>query len=104
MKCQTHEQDVCVSTGIHEELTFGHGELDDNGFWDVVCWEGEALYRRKEVKELEANALRREDAIHCVEGLSLLEDNGSLSSLCMAAVVELRLKFTDQFKLTNDDF
>lgn len=26
-----------VSTGIHGALTFGHGKLDDNGFWSIPC-------------------------------------------------------------------
>ena len=26
-----------VSTGVHECLTFGTGELDANGFWEVPC-------------------------------------------------------------------
>jgi hypothetical protein len=28
-----------VSTGIHDGLTFGHGELDDNGYWEFPCYE-----------------------------------------------------------------
>lgn len=28
-----------VSTGIHDCLTFGTGELCDNGFWEDPCWE-----------------------------------------------------------------
>lgn len=27
----------CVSTGIHDGLTFGSGELDYNGFWEKPC-------------------------------------------------------------------
>jgi len=103
MKCQTHEQDVCISTGIHGGLTFGHGNLCNNGFWDVICWEGEALHRRKEVEELEAKALSRQNAVHCVEGLMLFEDHRA-KGLTLIDVVGLRLKLTDQFKLTNDDF
>lgn len=26
-----------ISTGIHEGPTFGSGELDFNGFWEVPC-------------------------------------------------------------------
>lgn len=26
-----------ISTGIHEGLTFGSGELDDHGFWEAPC-------------------------------------------------------------------
>ena len=29
--------DCCVSTGIHEGLTFGRGELDDLGYWEIPC-------------------------------------------------------------------
>lgn len=29
--------DCHVSTGIHEGLTFGRGELDDFGFWEIPC-------------------------------------------------------------------
>ena len=29
--------DCGVSTGIHGGVTFGFGELDDNGFWEIVC-------------------------------------------------------------------
>lgn len=28
-----------VSTGIHDGLTFGMGELDHNGFWEHPCYE-----------------------------------------------------------------
>jgi len=31
--------DCHVSTGIHVCLTFGTGELDDNGFWEFPCYE-----------------------------------------------------------------
>ncbi len=32
------EGHVChVSTGIHDLLTFGTGELSDNGFWEFPC-------------------------------------------------------------------
>jgi hypothetical protein len=27
------------STGIHDALTFGRGELDGSGFWEFPCWE-----------------------------------------------------------------
>jgi hypothetical protein len=27
------------STGIHDGLTFGSGQLDDYGFWENPCWE-----------------------------------------------------------------
>lgn len=27
----------CVSTGIHDGLTFGYGTLDDNGYWQYPC-------------------------------------------------------------------
>ena len=27
----------CASTGVHEGLTFGQGELDRNGYWSVPC-------------------------------------------------------------------
>lgn len=29
--------DCKVSTGICEGLTFGSGELDDNGYWQIPC-------------------------------------------------------------------
>jgi len=29
--------DCNISTGIHGALTFGWGELDDNGFWEFPC-------------------------------------------------------------------
>lgn len=29
--------DCSVSTGIHEGLTFGSGELDNNGYWEKPC-------------------------------------------------------------------
>jgi hypothetical protein len=29
--------DCAVSTGIHEMLTFGRGDLDFNGFWSEPC-------------------------------------------------------------------
>lgn len=45
--CSTHNLPVCVSTGIDEEMTCGHGELDDYGFWEIHCQEGlEEMKRR----------------------------------------------------------
>ncbi len=29
--------DCGVSSGISEELTFGRGELDDHGYWEIPC-------------------------------------------------------------------
>lgn len=29
--------DCGVSSGISDELTFGRGELDDNGYWEIPC-------------------------------------------------------------------
>lgn len=29
--------ECCVSTGIHDGLTFGSGKLDYNGFWENPC-------------------------------------------------------------------
>jgi hypothetical protein len=29
--------DCGVSSGICEELTFGRGELDFNGYWEIPC-------------------------------------------------------------------
>lgn len=29
--------DCATSTGIHEGLTFGRGDLDFNGFWEKPC-------------------------------------------------------------------
>lgn len=29
--------DCCVSTGIHEGLTFGSGDLDEYGYWEHPC-------------------------------------------------------------------
>jgi len=31
--------DCHVSSGVHDCLTFGTGELDDNGFWENPCWD-----------------------------------------------------------------
>ena len=28
-----------ASSGIHEGITFGTGELDDYGYWERPCWE-----------------------------------------------------------------
>lgn len=30
-------EECCVSTGIHEGLTFGSGEVDPHGFWERPC-------------------------------------------------------------------
>lgn len=51
MVCQTHKQEVKVSTGIHGGLTFGHGELDDYGFWQVDCTEASEAHRKREEAE-----------------------------------------------------
>ncbi len=39
--CKTHKKEVQISTGIHDGLTYGHGELDNLGFWEIDCKEGE---------------------------------------------------------------
>lgn len=31
--------DCCISTGIHDCLTFGTGKLDESGFWEHPCEE-----------------------------------------------------------------
>ncbi len=36
MRACEHE-DCKVSSGIHDGLTFGRGELDDNGYWEIPC-------------------------------------------------------------------
>ena len=36
-----------VSTGIHGELTFGHGELDSYGFWQFPCGRCARAYEKK---------------------------------------------------------
>ena len=33
----SHEYACNVSTGIHGELTFGTGKLDDYGYWEFPC-------------------------------------------------------------------
>ena len=30
-------KDCEVSTGVYDHLTFGSGELDENGFWEYPC-------------------------------------------------------------------
>ncbi len=37
--------DCATSTGIHDETTYGSGELDSNGFWEVPCPICERSYR-----------------------------------------------------------
>jgi hypothetical protein len=29
--------DCSASTGIHEGLTFGRGDLDEHGYWEIPC-------------------------------------------------------------------
>lgn len=36
-----------VSTGIHGGLTFGHGALDNNGFWEFPCGRCARAYEKK---------------------------------------------------------
>ena len=51
MVCQTHNQEVCVSTGIHGGLTFGHGDLDPNGYWETDCHEAQRAHDKRERAE-----------------------------------------------------
>lgn len=44
-------QNCCSSTGIHEGMTFGHGRLDEYGFWEFPC--------RTCAKEWDANKEQR---------------------------------------------
>ena len=37
MKHPCGNPECYVSTGICDSLTFGRGELDDNGYWEVPC-------------------------------------------------------------------
>lgn len=30
-------EECSVSTGIHERLTFGSGDIDFNGYWEIPC-------------------------------------------------------------------
>ncbi len=42
------EGHVChLSTGIHDCLTFGTGDLDANGFWEYPCWECARKHERE---------------------------------------------------------
>jgi len=34
-----HKQKCKISTGIHDGLTFGSGELDDCGYWEHPCYD-----------------------------------------------------------------
>jgi len=49
------------STGIHEGLTFGHGKLDKNGYWQFPCeicardWDERLPETRKKFKEENPN-------------------------------------------------
>ena len=40
-KCKEHDKEVMTSTDIHGSITFGHGALSDNGYWEIECPEGE---------------------------------------------------------------
>jgi hypothetical protein len=42
--CKTHNREVMISTGIHGGTTYGHGELDTLGFWEIDCPEGEKYF------------------------------------------------------------
>lgn len=35
------------STGIHEGLTVGQGDIDFNGFWEIPCYECARNHERK---------------------------------------------------------
>jgi hypothetical protein len=41
-----HEQHFASST-IAEDLSFGYGELDDNGFWEHGCYECARAYEQQ---------------------------------------------------------
>jgi len=66
--------DCACSTGIHDGLTFGSGELDSNGYWEFPCrvcaeaWDKLLPERKqKEIDEYKAkhpNATPEEIAEH----------------------------------------
>lgn len=38
-KCTASKGCTCkISTGIHDGLTFGSGQLDDYGYWQIPCY------------------------------------------------------------------
>jgi hypothetical protein len=43
----SHEHACKVSRGIHDELTFGEGELDEFGYWEYPCYECARAWERK---------------------------------------------------------
>ena len=53
LKARSERKTACgnplcgVSSGIHEGLTFGSGELDDNGFWAHPCGPCARDYERR---------------------------------------------------------
>lgn len=44
-------EDCCISTGIHEGLTFGRGQLDDHGYWDIPCAPCARAYEKRNPNE-----------------------------------------------------
>lgn len=67
-KCNNPE--CACSTGIHEGLTYGSGELDDYGYWEFPCWEcarnGDILNKntlKEEILKLIWSGKTRKEAI-----------------------------------------
>lgn len=72
----------CTSTGIHEGLTFGHGKLDDLGYWEFPCrtcaaaWDAEREKIKQQVKAAMVEAydrsqLEAEEYVRNAEWLNL---------------------------------
>lgn len=57
--CKAHKREVQISTGIHDGLTYGHGDLDHLGFWEIDCHEGEKHFASltKKVEEVREEEL-----------------------------------------------
>lgn len=52
-------RDCCVSTSIFDDMTFGSGRLDDNGFWELPCLICETAWRASHRLKEEEQALAR---------------------------------------------
>ena len=63
-RCETHNQIVNISTGIDGGPTYGHGELDPNGYWDIMCEDGDKHFAQltKDLAEMDRKRAEAEAA------------------------------------------
>ena len=61
-RCESHKKVVKISTGIDGGPTYGHGDLDPNGYWEIMCEDGEKHFAQltADLKKMDEEQRRKE--------------------------------------------